>query len=95
MKKMEITPNQAGGFDLLVERDAGNPVRVLTGKNSLQFFKDLKKVCDLAIDQINMNDGPGIDSKEFKAWKRSYKKIYPVQFAILNDEEIYKVFVAK
>jgi len=95
MKKMEITPNQAGGFDLLVERDAGNLVRILTGKNSLQFFKELKKVCDTAIDEININNGPGMNSKEFKAWKKMYEKQYPVEFAILGDKELYLVFVTK
>lgn len=31
--------NSAGGLDLMVERDAGNEVRILTGKlqNSLKF----------------------------------------------------------
>jgi hypothetical protein len=53
MKKPEITPNSAGGFDLLVERDAGNPVRVLTGKRSLEFFKELKKVCNIAIEKLS------------------------------------------
>jgi hypothetical protein len=94
MKKPEITPNSAGGFDLLVERDAGNPVRVLTGKRSLEFFKDLKKVCDEAIDSINRKNGPGINSKEFKEWKKMYKDQYPEYFATLNDENLYDVFTA-
>lgn len=94
MKKPEIIPNSAGGFDLLVERDAGNPVRVLTGKRSLEFFKELRKVCNTAIDTINENNGPGIDSKEFKDWKKMYEKAYPEYFCTLGNEDIYKVFCA-
>ena len=40
MKKHPVTiENYAGGLDLLVERDSGNEVRILTGKreNSLEF----------------------------------------------------------
>lgn len=92
MKKPEITPNSAGGFDLLVERDAGNPVRVLTGKRSLEFFKELKKVSQQAIDKLNEKNGPGIDSDEFRAWKDNYAEMYPANFATLNDEDLYKIF---
>lgn len=93
MKKPEITPNQAGGFDLLVERDAGNLVRILTGKNSMAFFKELRKVCTAAIDAIDLKNGPGINSKEFKAWKKMYEKQYPVEFAMFNDKNLYDIFV--
>ena len=56
-KKIELIPNgtHPGGFDLIVERDAGNSVRILTGNQSLKFFKDLKKVCDEAIEEIEYN----------------------------------------
>jgi hypothetical protein len=92
MKKMELIPNSAGGLDLGVERDAGNPVRILTGKNSLKFFKELKKLCDEAIDSINCKNGPGIDSDEFREWKERYAEMYPEYFATLSNEDLYKVF---
>ena len=46
--------NSAGGLDLLVERDAGNEVRILTGKtkNSLEFWEALKDLCEGAIFEL-------------------------------------------
>ena len=46
--------NSAGGLDLMVERDAGNEVRILTGKkeNSLQFWQNLKELCEGAIHEL-------------------------------------------
>jgi len=43
MKPVESKSNSAGGIDLLTERDAGNPVLILTGppERSLQFWEDL------------------------------------------------------
>jgi len=95
MKKLELIPNSAGGFDLGVERDAGNPVRILTGKRSLEFFKELRKLCTQAIDKINQENGPGIDSDEFREWKERYGEMYPASFSTLNDEELYKIFYTK
>lgn len=48
------TENMAGGIDLLVERDAGNEVRILTGKpsNSLAFWKHLKELAEVAIFEL-------------------------------------------
>lgn len=46
--------NAAGGLDLLVERDAGNEIRILTGKtkNSLKFWEELKDLCEGAIHEL-------------------------------------------
>jgi hypothetical protein len=46
--------NSAGGLDLMVERDAGNEVRILTGKkeNSLKFWENLKELCEGAIHEL-------------------------------------------
>lgn len=49
MKHLDLKPNNANGLDLEVERDGGNIVRILTGKNSLEFFKELKDLCENAI----------------------------------------------
>lgn len=48
--------NLAGGVDLLVERDSGNEVLILTGKteNSLAFWKQLSELCEGAI--LNLQD---------------------------------------
>lgn len=54
-KKQPVTiENNAGGIDLMVERDAGNEVRILTGKkeNSLQFWQNLKELCEGAIHEL-------------------------------------------
>ena len=57
-KHPQTIENPAGGLDLLVERDAGNEVRVLTGKkeNSLKFWKELKELCEGAIYELKDND---------------------------------------
>ena len=95
MKKIELVSNTTGGFDLLVERDGGNLVRILTGRDSLEFFKRLKKVCNTAIDDINKKTSPGIDSKEFKDWKYSFSKHYPAEYASLSDVDLYEIFTTK
>ena len=51
-KKMSLIENQAKGIDLIVERDSGNPVRILTGKNSKIFFTNLRNICDNALQAI-------------------------------------------
>jgi len=68
MKKPELKMNSAGGLDLLVERDAGNPVRILTGKRSKEFFLQLKDVCE---DAIYLLDNPEIINKVIRLFKKS------------------------
>jgi len=48
----ELKQNPAGGYDLIVERDSGNPVLILTGRpqSALKFFKELKATCEDAIE---------------------------------------------
>lgn len=48
--------NSAGGIDLVVERDSGNEVRILTGNttNSLKFWEQLSELCEGAI--FNLKD---------------------------------------
>jgi hypothetical protein len=47
--------NEAGGIDLLVERDAGNEIRILTGKKerSLEFWEKLRSLAEEIIDQLS------------------------------------------
>lgn len=54
MKTIEIIKNAVGGVDLLTERDAGNTIRILTGKPSysISFWQRLKVVCDVALDEL-------------------------------------------
>lgn len=54
-KKIELIPNSCGGLDLGTERDAGNPVRILTGNESLKFWKALNKASEQAIVMIKEN----------------------------------------
>jgi hypothetical protein len=51
-KQLQMINNYAGGIDLIVERDSGNPMRVSTGKRSIAFWKRLKVVCDIAIAEL-------------------------------------------
>jgi hypothetical protein len=50
--------NSAGGLDLLVERDAGNEVRILTGnkENSLAFWEALLILSEDAILELTLTD---------------------------------------
>lgn len=54
MTKMETVENRAGGIDLIIERDAGNPFQVLTGRkeHSLETWKKLRTLCDDAIHRL-------------------------------------------
>lgn len=46
--------NDAGGLDLIIEKDAGNPVRILTGKKdcSRDMWKRLKILCEDSIGKL-------------------------------------------
>lgn len=59
-KKIELIENSIGGLDLIVEKDAGNPVRILTGNQSLEFWQALQILSEDAIDQIGWNKQHGI-----------------------------------
>lgn len=53
-KQATTLENSAGGIDLMVERDAGNEVRILTGnkEHSLKFWEHLKELCEGAIFEL-------------------------------------------
>ena len=53
-KKISSIENSAGGIDLLIERDAGNEVRILTGKPSVsrKVWEELMDVCRGAIHAL-------------------------------------------
>ena len=55
MKKVTLIGNAAGGVDFVVDRDAGNPVRILTGKpeRSKSFWTLLSKKCDDALEELD------------------------------------------
>lgn len=52
---MRLASNDAGGVDLIIERDEGNLVRILTGKpeNSLKMWHDLQILCRKVIKVLN------------------------------------------
>ena len=58
-KIMDAQVNQAGGCDLLIERDAGNPVLILMGKpeNAVKEWKRLRSICNKAIKYCNYKLG--------------------------------------
>jgi len=51
-KNMELISNQAAGLDLIIDKDAGNPIRILTGKHSIEVFEQLRDICDEAINEL-------------------------------------------
>jgi hypothetical protein len=55
MKNLKLVYNFAGGINLIVNRDSGNPVQVLTGnkKRSLAFWKRLSIICNMAITDLH------------------------------------------
>lgn len=55
-KKIELVENNAGGIDLLTERDAGNEIRILTGKpeRSIEFWKAIMKVAAQALEELGV-----------------------------------------
>jgi len=59
-KVIDTTKNGIGGIDLIVEKDAGNAVRVLTGNQSLDFWKRMSTFSLSAIEQIKKNKKEGI-----------------------------------
>ena len=82
MKKPELATNNAGGLDLIVERDAGNPVRILTGKNSLKFFKELKDLCEGAINTLEPPVETPLPKKVFKVvWEIELEETSPLAAA--------------
>ena len=54
-KIIELSRNSTGGIDLITERDAGNPIRILTGKRerSIDFWKRLKEFSEEALDEMD------------------------------------------
>lgn len=66
MKQNKAINNNVGGFDLLTERDSGNRVRILTGsrKYSLEYWEELKNICDAVIDTIEADETDIIDDIE-------------------------------
>lgn len=61
-KKMYLVDNWAGGVDLMVERDSGNTVSILTGKGdySLKFWHKLSELCNNAIDALESGETIGV-----------------------------------
>jgi hypothetical protein len=59
-KKIILVKNDVEGLDLITERDGGNDVRILTGNQSLQFWKNLKATATLAIQQLESKKASGI-----------------------------------
>ena len=57
MKPVESKPNSAGGIDLLTERDAGNPVLIMTGnpQRSLEFWENLSREAQNNIHRLKIS----------------------------------------
>ena len=55
---MELIMNDVGGMDLMVEKDAGNSIRVKTGNisNSVNFWIKLRNICDQALVEFDVEE---------------------------------------
>lgn len=51
-KTLYAVNNLVGGYDLMTERDGGNLVRILTGNKSLEYWEQMKNLCENVIDNI-------------------------------------------
>lgn len=58
MKEIKIIDNGVKGIDLIVEKDAGNPVRILTGsyEYSKEFWEQLQEICDIVLTELEYKD---------------------------------------
>ncbi len=54
MKQLDLVRNTAGGIDLVVEKDAGNLVKILTGKQSVsvEFWNELYDLAERALAEL-------------------------------------------
>lgn len=52
--------NWANGYDLMVERDSGNEVRVLTGREDLskEFWERLRDLANNVLEEMEYNFDP-------------------------------------
>lgn len=57
-KIIQLIKNSAGGIDLLTERDAGNTVRILTGKReySIKYWKRLRDSAIRALREMESSE---------------------------------------
>lgn len=53
-KEPQLVRNSAGGIDLLVERDSGNEVLILTGKPecSKEFWEKIQRLAEVALNEM-------------------------------------------
>lgn len=71
MKQNKLVANPAGGFDLLTERDGGNPIRILTGApiHSAKYFRSLKRLSEKALLHIKEMDVKDEIPDDVPAWE--------------------------
>lgn len=55
MKTPYAVHNFANGYDLMVEKDSGNPIRILTGKEKLskEFWTSLRDLANNVLDEMD------------------------------------------
>jgi hypothetical protein len=51
-KKINLIDNHSHGIDIIVDRDEGNPVRILTGNHSIEFWKKITKFSEQALKEL-------------------------------------------
>jgi len=60
MKKIKLVANSTNGIALLVEKDAGNEIRILTGNkaNSKKFWTELNRISVQAMTDLELGINP-------------------------------------
>jgi hypothetical protein len=53
MKQPRAVKNTASGYDLVVEKDAGNPVRIKTGNKSVRFWEGMRDLSVSVLRSLN------------------------------------------
>lgn len=95
VKDISLIDNFSGGIDLMVERDSGNLVRVLTGNksSSLTFWQDLFVACEQSLENIVQLDKFSGSFMALDEVRRHYPEILPSMCFKIGDSD--KEFVTK
>jgi len=88
IKKMRSFPSvTAGGWDLIVEKDAGDEVRILTGNQSRQFWEDIRGLANDVIAEHDHKDRAVLSEPENPSDDYQIKKaMYHAQEHMMDDD---------
>ena len=78
-----VTQNQESGEIHTVDLSEEDEAAVLPANEYNGFIKPIQ------------TEGPGIESEEFKMWKKVYAETNPVEFATFDDKDLYEIFTIR